>query len=106
LDLNEAGKDDNFTVWDDLIAKCLVPLIIFLFNYVMIPWFVYRISLYEGYDTRSFRDKSKLLKYFFYLFLITLILPATGNTVIKQFFEDLSNYTFSEYCEHFSKNLI
>ena len=59
------------------------PLAMALFNSFFIPTIVYEITERQFFETKSEKEKSKTQKYFFYLLLISFIMPLLGLNELR-----------------------
>jgi hypothetical protein len=62
-----------------------------LFNSIFIPYLVYYICEFQFFEKKSSRERSKLVKYLFYIFLNTLIMPIVNSQDMTKF---IMSYAF------------
>ena len=65
-----------------LLIESLRPAIIILINYIFIPTLVDWFSYCQGYDLKSKRHKSNLLKQFIIIIIASVFIPLTGRETI------------------------
>jgi hypothetical protein len=66
------------------------PIAMAFFNSFFIPMFVYYVSQYLFFETKYEKEKSKMHKYFFYMLLISFIMPLLNQSELLKVFKILS----------------
>ena len=77
-----------------------------LFNSFFIPTIVYQISELLFLETKQDKDKSKMRKYFFYLLMISFILPLVNQTEILSIFTMITDKGINTIQDKMNRNLI
>lgn len=89
-----------------LIATYVTPLMILLFNVVIIPCFIDLISMYEDHKSKSLRQVSIMNKNFCFMFINTIFLPLFGMASIKSLLEYLSTKNWEDISTALAINLV
>lgn len=81
----------NSTAGNELvnILRLMVqPMVIILFNSIIIPALCDLIGRLEGHKTKSQRQAAIMKKNFYFQFMNTIIVPLTVNATLSIFFAD------------------
>lgn len=60
----------------------MTPFVLMLFNYQFIPICVNKTGEFSDFELKSDKHISNMKKYYFFLFLNTIIMPITGLTTM------------------------
>ena len=75
-------------------------------NTIIIPYLIYLLVLFEDHRTKSDRHLAVLNRNFFFMMLNSLLLPLTGLTSIKAFFQAIKEQDLVDWPAYFSANLL
>jgi hypothetical protein len=89
-----------------LLGTYFAPLMLLLFNVVIIPFFIDLIALVEDHKTKSARQVAIMKKNFGFMLINTIFLPLTGLLTIKSFIEYISDLNWKNFPTALSGNLV
>lgn len=77
------------TVFKNLLAEMLTPLIMLLFNFVLIPILIDIAAAFTDHQTKSGKQLFIMHMNMFFMVMNTILLPLTGLLTIREFFEKM-----------------
>lgn len=91
---------------NSLLTQYFPTLILFLFNFVLIPLLIDLIAIFESHRTKSGRQLSIMKKNFVFMMLNAIFLPLTELATIKAFISYLAEIKFEDLPTALSQNLV
>jgi len=72
----------------NFITEYLTPLMLAVFNFLIIPLLIDLVAFLEDHWTKSEKQLSIMKKNLFFMTLNTILLPLTGLITIRKFLEE------------------
>ena len=81
---------------EKLVNEYSYPLIIVVINSGVLPLTVYYLSLFEMHYKKSYREKSILIKSFFFLLINSIIIPSLKHDELSLMLSKLKDFNFDK----------
>ncbi len=82
------------------------PAMIVLFNYIFIPTLVDWFSYLIGFEKKSTRHKSNLMKQFIIIVIASIFIPITGMDTIESFIKYMTEQDIHKFHLEMSNNFL